>query len=596
MLLLDSQTKSKIADVSRFLSQATLGVNQRLLNHVTRTGIDTWLQNQFAYSPPTNDTFQKVTKGIWAYFRNALVTTHGEAAINGDGNNPALPYKWYFHMGWWHQTLNSQEHLLRQRVAQALSELLVISDKSSLELDAVGMASYYDLLYNHAFGSYADLLFDVALHPCMGVYLSHMNNRKADTKKNIHPDENFAREIMQLFTIGLYELNSDGSHKTQDGDAIPTYDNRDIRELARVFTGLTASSYQYEWNTSFWDSSYNDHPVGFEDGVEKAYKTVPFVNMVDHMVGDESYHDRGNKTVLGGLIHLPGNQDVHAEIRQTVEQLVAHPNTAPFVARHLISQLVSSNPSPEYIEAVATAFGTRGDLRATVEKVLTYPLYHPVMAQQLPGAARQGGKTVQPQKLKSPLLRATQILRAFDVTNHSKKLWLPGDDIQEMLQQHPLSAPTVFNFYKPNFTPHGPLEKAGIAAPEFELHTSATSISYVNLMYYWCFGDHLPLVSTKISSNPSEKNIAELNPDALHTFTADKLFFDFTQELELAENPEQHDTLIDRLSLLLTGRQNLPIKGEIKAAFSSYNNEPLWVVQTIVFLLSISPYFVIQEA
>lgn len=581
------------AAVSRFLSQATLGFDNRLLDHVTEIGIAAWLDEQLN-SRVDEGTFQRLTEEIWHHFRKKLVTEHGEAAINGDGNNPALPYKWYFHMGWWHHTLTSREHLLRQRVALALSELLVISDNSALELDGIGMASYYDLLYRHAFGKYTDLLYDVSLHPCMGIYLTHMNNRKAVPAQNIHPDENYAREIMQLFTIGLYELNPDGTRKKAGNDDIPTYDNRDISGLARVFTGLKASSYEYEWVTSFWDNSYNGYPVDFGDGIDKTYKTIPFVNMTSPMAGDEKYHDRGAKSLLKGRIKLPGNQNVSDEIRQTVNGLVAHPNTAPFVATHLIRQLVSSNPSPDYVAAVARSFGSEGDLKAAVETTLLYPQNNRIMKK----GDGSGGNRKEPeaQKMKAPILRATQLLRGFNVNNRSKRLWLIGDDLQEVLQQHPLSAPTVFNFYKPDFVPHGPLEKAGLTAPEFELHTSATSIGYVNLMYYWFFGDYLPAVSTEINRTPQINNVAELDPEILQQNSEDRLFFDFIEELEMAADPALHDQLIERLSVHLTGRQNLPIKDDIKEAFNSYSDQPLWVVQTICFLLSVSSYFVIQEA
>lgn len=589
----------------RFLMQATLGANNALIQQVAEQGIEHWLEQQLNHdlTRAEKHTYQTSTKNIWQHFRKRLLASYGEGAINGDGNNPALPYKWYFHMAWWQQALASEangqpeanDHLLRQRVAQALSEVLVISDNSSLELDAVGMASYYDLLYQHAFGSYADLLYQVSLHPCMGVYLSHMNNRKAEPAKHIHPDENYAREVMQLFTIGLYQLNPDGSRKKDlQGRDIPTYDNDDIKQLARVFTGLTAHSYQYEWTTSFWGSDYNGHPVSFDDGIDKSYKTVPFVNMTQAMVVHESYHDRQPKQLLQGHITLPGGQSGAAEIRMVIERLVAHPSTAPFIARNLINQLVTSNPSPAYVRSVASKFGARGDLKAVVREVLTYPLRHAVVSVQLPAAYLEQGKVVQSQKLKSPLLRSTQLLRAFGAYNRSGRLWLIGDDIQEPLQQHPLSSPTVFNFYKPDFIPHGPLGTAALKAPEFELHTSATSVAYVNLMYYWFFGDYLPAISTKINNEVA--NVAELNPEILKRNGWDKLRLNFEQELVMAKDPRQHDALIDHLSLVLTGKTNLTIKDKIKAAFRLYRDKPEWVVQTIVFMLAISPEFTVQEA
>ncbi len=590
-----------LQSTSRFLMQATLGVNYATIKQVSEAGIENWLENQLNTPAKTSQTFESSTRNIWQYFRHKLLTEHGETAINGEGNNPALPYKWYFHMAWWQHTLASNDALLRQRVAQALSEILVISDNSALELDAVGMASFYDLLYNHAFGNYAELLYDASLHPCMGVYLSHMNNRKADPAQHIHPDENYAREVMQLFSIGLYELNPDGSRKTDgDGNSIPTYDNRDIKQLARVFTGLKAHSYQHEWNTGAWDPSYNGAAVGFDDGVDKSWKTVPFVNMTRPMVVEEAYHDRQPKQLLKGHLQLPGNQSGEQEIRTTINALVSHPSTAPFIARHLINQLVTSNPSPAYVRAVAAKFGRQGDLKAVIREILSWPLQHPVAQENFASAYQDSGnntrgKTIQSQKLKAPLLRVTQLLRGFTARNQSGRYWLIGDDIQAQLQQHPLSSPTVFNFYKPDFVPHGPLERRGLVAPEFELLTSATAISYVNMLYYWFFADDYPAVSTRISTAPGIHNVAELEPGSLSTHREDKLALDFSTELALAR-AGRYDALIDHMSLLLTGKTDLSIKPQIKAAFSSYAHNPLWVVQTVAFMLAISAEFTVQDA
>ncbi|WP_282119330.1 DUF1800 family protein [Ruegeria atlantica] len=589
--------KSSLEDTSRFLMQATLGADQRLLHQVSKTGPERWLDDQLNASIGNKGPFEKSTHKIWKSFRKRLKRAHGEWAINGDGNNPALPYKWYFHMAWWNHTLTQRDDLLRQRVAQALSEILVISDASSLELDAIGMANYYDLLYKHAFGSYSDLLYDVSMHPMMGIYLSHMTNQKANEAKNIHPDENYAREIMQLFSIGLFELNPDGTEKLDaSGDPIPTYDNRDIKELARVFTGLLPAAYEYEWNTSFWEDSYNGYPVQFDDGVEKAYKTVPFIDATKPMIVEEAFHDRGAKSLLNGRLTLPGDQSGPKEIRSTIDQLVAHPSTAPFIATHLINRLVTSNPSPAYVEAVSQAFGPNGDLKSAVRTILTYPLTNEVAAKRLPSAYKSPTKVVQSQKLKSPLHRVTQVLIAFGAHNQTGKLWLLGDDIQEALQMHPLSAPTVFNFYKPDFTPHGALQNMGFRAPEFELHTAATSVAYVNNIYYWFFGGYLPLVSTQIGAGPEQMMVMEFDPNTLWASSKNALRFDLSEEIKIAKSRSRHDELIDRISVLLTGRTDAVVRKRIKQAYVQYADNPEWVVHTIAFMIAVSPEFTVQEA
>ncbi|MGY0217673.1 DUF1800 domain-containing protein [Endozoicomonadaceae bacterium StTr2] len=560
-----------------FLMQATLGADQQAIDDVAEKGVDAWLDRQFKAKLTPDDSYQQETSKIWKHFRRRLVRAHGKKAIDGDGNNPALPYNWYFRMAWWHKVLSvpsTSEHLLRHRIALALSEILVISENSQLELDAVAMASYYDIFYKHAFGQYSDILYEVSMHPCMGVYLSHMNNQKADPEKNIHPDENYAREIMQLFSIGLFELNQDGSRKKdKQGRDIPTYDNRDIKEMARVFTGLKAARYLYEWNTGFFP--YNNTPVEFADGVSKVYKTIPFVDMISPMLMDEKFHDRGAKKLLKGRINIGPGQSGKSDIQQAVSALVSHPSTAPFIARKLIQQLVTSNPSPNYIQAVAAQFGSKGNMAAVVRTILTHP------------EARR------PEKLKSPLLRVSQLLRAFNVRNQSGKLWLVGDDIKESLGQLALASPTVFNFYRPDYTPHGPIENKGQVAPEFELHNSATSVAYINTMYYWFFGDYFPLVSTRISR--AHKNIVELDPDTLHASGANKLAPDFSFELELARKG-QIDQLIEHVSLLLTGNKKCDVKRDIKGAVSNYPDESVWVVQTVVFMIAISPQFAVLEA
>ncbi|CAA0104604.1 Uncharacterised protein [BD1-7 clade bacterium] len=621
-----------LEEASIFLMQATLGADFKTIEQVSNLGIEHWLDDQLDQSWDVDDSFLKKTSEVWRGgagdkgFRQNFVQRFGESAINGEGNNPAIPYKWYFRMAWWHRTLakagtakatvvpmtgkpaitakeaNTQD-LLRHRVAQALSEIIVVSENSNLENDAEGLASFYDLLYQHAFGSYRDLLEDVSLHPVMGVYLSHMNNQKADPARNIHPDENYAREIMQLFSIGLFELNPDGSRKKDaSGKDIPTYDNDDIKVMARVFTGLKASKYQYEWPSARIDDgdgnlvpigSINGNTVTFNDGVSKSFKIIPYVDMVSPMTMDEAFHDTDTKQLLNGHIQLPAGNAGIADIQQAVTGLVSHPSTAPFIALRLIQQLVTSNPTPAYVQAVAQAFGPQGNLKETIKVILSYPLTNPVT---IPTSA---GATDKAEKLKSPLLRITQILRAFKARNSTGQLWVTGDAVKQEVNQLPMGAPSVFNFYKPDFSPHGILSTADKVAPEFELHNSTASIKYVNYVYAMLFGKALPLVSTKLGSSST---VPELNGDALLSSANDqnKLTFNFIEELTLAADRATHDQLIDRVSLVLTGKTNLTIKDDIKSTIVNYNpSEPqqrLWIVQSVVFLIAISPDFAVLEA
>ena len=566
--------KNRNESAALFMMQATLGADRKTIDSVSKKGTKTWLNEQISTQLTQEELFLPHTKEIWSDFRQEFLRKYGESAINGMGNDPALPYWYYFRMAWWDKTLSDNtSHILRSRVAQALSEIIVISDKSNLQLDALGMADFYDILYKNAFGNYGDILEEVSLHPVMGVYLSHLNNRKEDKSKNIHPDENYAREIMQLFSIGLNELNMDGSEKiASNGKPIPTYTNEDIKELAKVFTGLKASEYEYEWNAVM--KGYNGYKVAFNDGVAKKYKTIPFINMIKPMVCENVFHDKSAKNLLKGRVNVPKNQTAQEDIQKVVSDLLKHPNTAPFISKKMIQQLVTSNPSPEYVKDVASAFGKTGDMKKLVEAILLHP---------------QAQKA---KKLKSPFLRATQILRAFNVSNDSKKLWLTGDDIEYTLQQHILSSPTVFNFYLPDYVPHGEIESANLVAPEFQIHNSSTSIDYVNLMYDWLFGEYLPMASTKVHA--TRKNIPEVDNDRLAKNLDDRLKLDLSYEISLAK-AKKYDELIEHLSLVLTGKQNVEFKDEIKDSFKNYKNESKWVVQTVIFMIVITPEFTVLK-
>lgn len=220
-------------EASRFLGQASLGANNELITYVASIGAENWIDEQFA-SGMVN--FRDTTQMIWDEFVLDYADQWGPDEVFG--NDALFPIATYWRMAWWNNVMKSGDQL-RQRVALALSEIMVVSEKSQLELHAMGLADYYDQLYHNAFGNYRDLIEDVTLHPSMGFYLSHLNNEKSNEELNIHPDENYAREVMQLFSIGLYELNIDGSLVLDQNDApVPTYNNDDIKEFAKIITGL----------------------------------------------------------------------------------------------------------------------------------------------------------------------------------------------------------------------------------------------------------------------------------------------------------------------------------------------------------------------
>lgn len=548
-------------DTVKFLMQSTCGFPPELIDQVSDMGKEAWLEQQM--SMPMNDSCEKKVGTIWEYFKRKHIKAWGRDTIV---DNVQLQVYWlYWRMAWWDTNLKTEEYL-RHRIAMALSEILVISDKSVLELNAFGLSNYYDMLYENAFGNYEDLLYKVSLHPSMGIYLSHLNNPKADKAKNIHPDENYAREIMQLFSIGLYELNIDGSRKKNaQGKPIATYDNKDIKEVARVFTGLGPAEYWWPWKDYsgtevYWGVNENKGPTN--------------INMSKPMKAFEQHHDRGTKTILKKH-PLPANQDTLQDIKETVNILVNEQNTAVYISKRLIQSLTSSNPSKDYISAISKTFmdngnGVTGDLKAVIKAILLHP------------EAEKGIK------MKEPMFRATQILRGFKAHNESDLLWATGLLIEENFNQHPLSAPSVFNFFLSDYAPHGDIEKSGKVAPEFQMMNAATSIGYVNAMYNFFFGKNYLLVSTQASS--TRIDVPELDYEKINK--KDEVKLDLKKEEALAKkNPSE---LIDHLDLMLTGGNlNPQTKKDILKAISPYTNRPDWVVETALFMITISPDFTI---
>lgn len=582
---------------SLFLMQSTLGADYELIEKVANQGTDEWLEEQLNSTVEDNDTFYSRANAIWQDFKAQAIEASGD---DGSGNiigagNATLPYNFYFRMAWWHRVLSkanpnasddttlllasekSEANLVRHKVAQALSEIIVISDKSILELNGLSMAQFYDILYKNAFGNYADILYDVSMHPAMGIFLTHINNQKENLSKNIHPDENYAREIMQLFTIGLNELNEDGSEKLDsNGNFIPTYTNDDIKQLAKVFTGIKANSYYYEWPEQI-SGFTNGYPINLANSTNRAYITIPYVDMLKPMVEESSLHDVSAKSLLNEKVNIDANGSLQSDVKKAVNDLVAHPNTAPFIAKKLIQQLVTSNPSSSYIQAVAEKFGTKGNLKAVIKEILT----------------NSEAMSANAKKLKSPACRFTQLLRAFDVHNASGKFYFRGDTVDYSLNNHVLSSPTVFNFYLPNFAPHGAIENAKKVAPEFQLHNNSTSISFENVLYDICFSEdsHLALtVPTKIDKNAYYKTSDT-------TLQDDKLKFDFSKEKALLEDDGSNvDEVISRVSLILTAEENSDINGTIKNVIDEkigYSSKD-YVMQSIVYLLVSSPQFAIQ--
>jgi uncharacterized protein (DUF1800 family) len=306
-----------------------------------------------------------------------------------------------------------------------------------------------DLLTQGAFGNFRQLLEDITLSPAMGVYLNMRGNQKEDANTGRQPDENYAREVLQLFSIGLHQLNLDGTPKAGPGGRpIETYTNADIAGLAKVLTG--------------WDYS---NP----DSLDYAYVRRPMAYFA-------SRHSTSEKRFLG--VSIPaGSTDGPGDLKKALDAIFQHPNVGPFIGRQLIQRLVTSNPSPAYVSRVASAFndngtGVRGDMRAVIKAILT-----DAEARNVPSSDRAG-------RLVEPIVRLIAWARVFGVTTPTGA-WTVGDhsDASTRLGQSPLRSSSVFNFFRPGYVPpNTALGAAGLVAPELQITHETSVIGYANYM------------------------------------------------------------------------------------------------------------------
>ncbi|MEM9546871.1 MAG: DUF1800 family protein [Bacteroidota bacterium] len=452
---------SRYFSASRFLQQATMGASQQLIDDLMESGNDfeSWIDDEF--NKPISYT-QPEMEAIWDEIVDYYV---------GQGQNAEDlfgPYRLHFEYAYWETLMTNDDHL-RHKIANALSQILVVSSNSDLDGWAEALTGYYDMLLDNSFGNYRDLLEEVTLSIQMGYYLSHLNNAKENPEANTSPDENYAREIMQLFTIGLYELNPDGTQVLDgSGNPIPTYDQEDIQEFAKVFTGLGIGvlAYPNEW-------PYNPF---FGLNVWAAKKDEP-------MIMYEDFHETEEKYLLNGSV-LPANQPGMTDIDMALDNLFNHPNVGPFIGKLLIKRLVTSNPSPAYVNRVTNAFndngsGVRGDMQAVIKAIL------------LDEEARSGEAMLTPYagRAKEPLMKISSFARIMPLNVPNGRYWSQGWGFYNNTGQHILQSPTVFNFYLPDFQPIGDIADMDLTAPEFKLHNTSNAISSINqfwsIVNYW---------------------------------------------------------------------------------------------------------------
>lgn len=430
---------------SRFLAQATFGPTMDSIAELRQLGYNygAWIDREAA-KPATSAV------ALLEAARTAGQITQSDRATNRRART---------------QVMLTASDQLRQRVAYALSQIMVISDAdSNVQNGRDGSSSYWDMLARNALGNFRTLLMDVTRHPMMGRYLSHYKNRKADPAAGTRPDENYAREVMQLFSIGLYQLNADGSYITDGaGRPLETYTNEQITEFARVFTGFT-------------DASANNTGTG----TGRADFPTAAQNYTEPMRMWEQQHDTGAKNLLNypgaRKPTLPAGQTGLQDVQDAIDNLVEHPSTAPFISRLLIQRLVTSNPSHGYVARVAAAFvnngaGVRGDLLAVVKAILLDP------------EARSLAMLTDPEhgKLREPFLRVTHTLRAGRFTVQDGTLpYDLGAFSENTMGQFPLGSPSVFNFYSPDYEPPGPIANARLVGPEFQILNAVFAVTLPN--------------------------------------------------------------------------------------------------------------------
>ena len=491
---------AKKMEAVRFLAQSTFGGNSLLTDYVTEIGIEKWIAEQYSITP------NYLATSIQEIY-NTILATH--IAEGGDSSDFSIrPNSAHLDYAWWDNTIRGKD-LLRQRMAYALSEIFVISVESDVGGYGLAVATYYDLLIKNAFGNYRDLLEDITRNPAMGVYLSHLNNAKTNPDYNTNPDENYAREVMQLFSIGLYELNQDGSLRLDEvGQYIPTYDNEDIKEFAKIFTGLGIGARSDTAEAAFWNSLYI------------ADVTVP-MKMYDE------YHEPGEKHLLNGFV-VPDGQTGDKDLADALDHLFNHKNVAPFMSKRLIQHFVKSNPTPAYVTFVANVFdnngeGVRGDLGAVLKAILLHPEARDCdwITDETQG------------KLREPILRYTTVARHFGgYSPYDGRFWNHSYSFLNDVDQHPLHSPTVFNFFAPDYSPNGGISDADMVAPEFQIHNSRTGINYANRVYYWIEYEYL-LACSSGDVPEGVDNITETNITSLYEYSKDA------------------DALLDQLDLFL---------------------------------------------
>lgn len=496
------------ASALKLLRQAAFTSDETNLAYIQTNGHEAWVDaqlNTVGDLDNTSDTKYGYLESILRLLQQAYPDRYTDEVIADpdnylDESHDTMRFVAFNRSVWWQKALHNEDQL-RQRVAYALSQLLVVSERSpignALHFKGDALASYYDILVKHSFGNYRDLLKDVTMSSTMSYYLTYVGNKKANATTGTAPDENYARELMQLFTIGLYELNLDGTKKQDNnGRYIPTYTQDDVSELSKVFTGWDWQSRkvpgdQGYWSVGYGSTSYYNHILT---------RPVEFT---------EQYHEYAEKTVLGQRIEA--NLSGEADIDRALDILMANANMAPHVARHLIMRLVTSNPTPGYIQRVASVFnnngiGVKGDMRATVRAILLDP------------EAR--GETIVANfgKVDEFVLATTHFLSAFKVSplpfftlgtsRVENTYWFTPTT--QFYPQAALKAESVFNFYSPEFVPSDSYFASNkLVSPEMQIRTNSGLMGFSNLLFTLFNYERYRMIELGLYNPSSASNMEE---------------------------------------------------------------------------------------
>lgn len=539
------------AQASRFLQHAQFSASDAEMAAIKQMGMSAWLDREMS---------QPTSQSGWDW-----LVARGYSAIN---SNKFFQMSYHANHMVWYQLMASPD-AVRRRCALALSEFFVVSiaGVSTLHWPQFAMARYWDILCENSFGNFRQLLEEMTLCTAMGVYLNTLGNQKEDPATGRLPDENYAREVMQLFTIGLVELNLDGTPKTGiNGQPIETYTQTDVTNLARVFTGYTL----------------DDRDGYFDSPVAPVYRVNHVGVHKRPMKLDAGRHSALPKNFLG--VSIAAGTDGESSLKTALDTLFNHPNVGPFLGRQMIQRLVCSNPSPGYVARVASAFnnngnGVRGDLSAVFKAVLL----------DEEAISASGLNSTTHGKLREPMVRLAQWARTFKARS-LKGTWKIGDfaySAVDTLGQSPLNAPSVFNFFRPGYVPPSTaLSASKSTVPEFQIVNESTVCAYIN-----CLQNILPQgiwVNAPALPNYSDD----------HSTDTFDIVPDYSAELALIDNP---DALVARLNLLLCANQlSANTVNQIVQALrvdgtnsgSNSNAKAFYIARAILFVMCSAEYLI----